>query len=120
MKKFLVSLRHGFNGIRYAVSSERNIKIQLAAFALVMAAGFGLDIPKLEMLAILGMSALVLSLELTNTAVEQLADRVSPEQDAQIRIVKDVVAGAVLVASLFAAVIGLLVFLPPLLRLLRG
>ena len=119
MKKFLISLGHACNGIRYAVTSERNIKIQLTAFALVMVAAFLLHIPRFETLVILGMSALVLSLELTNTAVERLADKVSPEHDAQIRIVKDVIAGAVLMASLFAIIIGISIFAEPLIQLLE-
>lgn len=119
MKKSLVSVRHALNGIWYAVSSERNIKIQLAAFVLAMAAAFTLSISRLEMLAILGISALVFSLELTNTAVERLADRVSSEHDALIRVVKDIMAGAVLMASLFAVIIGITIFIGPLMRLLH-
>lgn len=118
MKKFSVSVRHAFNGIRYAVASERNLKIQLAVLALAMAAAFALNIPGFEILVILGISALVLSLELVNTAIERLADRVTPEHDAQIRVVKDVAAGAVLLASIFAIIIGLGIFAEPFMQLL--
>ena len=120
MKKFLASLGHAIHGIRHAVAEERNLKIQLAAFILAMVAALLLRISRLELLAVLGISALVLALELANTALERLADRVSSEPDSRIGIAKDVMAGAVLLAAVFAAVIGLLVFLPPLLLLLRG
>lgn len=120
MKNFLASLGHAIHGIRHAVAGERNLKIQLAAFVLALGAALLLRIPRLELLAVLGVSALVLALELANTALERLADRVSRAPDAHIGIAKDVMAGAVLLAALFAVVIGLLVFVPPLLHLLRG
>ena len=53
-------------------------------------------------------AALVLGLELVNTALEHLADHLHPETHAEIRIAKDCAAAAVLVASAAAAVVGLL------------
>ena len=120
MKNFLAGLGHAIHGIRHAVAGERNLKIQLAAFVLALGAALLLRIPRLELLAVLGISALVLALELANTALERLADRVSSEPDARVGMAKDVMAGAVLLAAVFAVTIGLLVFVPPLLHLLRG
>ncbi len=53
-------------------------------------------------------AALVLGMELLNTALEHLADHLHPEAHAQIRIAKDCAAAAVLIASVAAAVVGLL------------
>ena len=61
-------------------------------------------------------SALVLSAEAMNTAVEKLADRVSPERHPLVRDAKDVAAAAVLISAIGAAVLGALVFVPALLR----
>lgn len=61
-------------------------------------------------------SALVLSAEAMNTAVEKLADRVSPEKHPLVRDAKDAAAAAVLIAAIGAAVLGVLVFAPALLR----
>jgi diacylglycerol kinase len=114
MKIFLSSVRCAGNGIRYAVATERNIRIQLLVFVLVIVAAFILQVHKWEWLLILAISALLFALELTNTAIERLADKVSPQYDAQIGVVKDLMAAAVLVASIFAMLIGLVIFYEPL------
>ena len=69
-------------------------------------------------MVILAISALVLCLEIANTAVENLADIVHPERDQRIRIVKDCMAGAVLLAACFSVVIGVIIFLPRIAALL--
>lgn len=94
------------------------MRVHLLVFVLVLVAGFVLHISKTEFLLILLVSALMLSLELTNTAIERLADKVSPGFDEKIGVVKDVMAGAVLVSSVFAMIIGIVIFLEPLLKLM--
>ena len=80
----------------------------------MLVAALVLRISKIELLIIMLVSAVILVLELINTAIERLADRVAPEHDTQIGIVKDVMAGAVLLASCFAIIMGLLIFIAPL------
>lgn len=55
-----------------------------------------------------------MGMEALNTAIEKLSDIVSPEKDDRIRIVKDISAGAVLISSIVAVVIGLIIFIPHL------
>ncbi len=59
---------------------------------------------------------LVLALELMNTALEAVVDLVSPEAHRLAKIAKDAAAGAVLLACVFAVLVGVAVILPPLLR----
>ena len=66
----------------------------------------------MEWLIILATSALVFSLELVNTSIELLSDRITKEHDAEIGRVKDISAGAVLVAAVFALIAGVLIFVP--------
>ncbi len=96
----------------YALKTQWNMRIHLLATIMVIFCGFLLDISKFEWIAVLLCCALVTSLELLNTAIETLADKLHPEQDKLIGTVKDVSAGAVLVASIFAAIIGGIIFLP--------
>lgn len=119
MKKFFSSVVCASNGIRHALATERNMRVHVLVFVLVLFAAYFLQISRIELLLILGISAVTFSLELTNTAIERLADRVSPQYDETIGVVKDVMAGAVLVSSVFAIVIGVAVFLPPLLELIQ-
>jgi diacylglycerol kinase len=119
MKNFLASVRNAGNGIRYALATERNIRIQLLVFVLVLFAAVILKVAKSELLLILAISALLFALELTNTAIERLADKVSPQYDAQIGVVKDIMAGAVLAASVFAILIGLGIFYEPVIKIIH-
>ena len=119
LKKIVQSVRCASKGIRYAVATERNIRVHLIVFALVVLASVLLGIPRIEFLLVLAISALMISFELTNTAIERLADKVSPEYNAQIGIVKDIMAGAVLACSIFAIIIGLIIFTEPLLKLFK-
>ena len=116
MKNFLNSVRCASSGIRYAFATERNIRVHLLVFILVLISSIVLEISKIEFLLILAVSALNFSLELANTAIERLADKISPEYNEQIGVVKDLMAGAVLVSSIFAVIIGLIIFYQPLLN----
>jgi len=120
MKKFLKSFKYALNGIRSSVSSERNIKIHFAAFFTVVVLGILLEIQKLEMIAVLLICAAVISLEMTNTAIERFVDAVSPEFNEKMGLVKDIMAGAVLFLSIISVVIGILIFWKPLWELIFG
>ena len=119
MMKFISSIGFAVKGIRYAVAKERNIRLQFFLFIMVLLAALLLQVSRADFLVILLVSAMLFSLELINTAVERLADIVSPEYNRKIGVVKDLMAGAVLVFSIFAMVIGLIIFIEPLLKLIQ-
>ena len=98
-----------------AVRRERNVRRQLLIFALALLAAYGLKLSWLAWALIVVMSSVVLMAELFNTALEALADAVHPQQHPQIRLAKDIAAGAVLLASFFALLVGGLIFLEVLL-----
>ncbi len=104
--------RDAFNGIGILIRSERNFQIHLVAFLLVISTGFYFDIRLKEFGAILFVSAMVFSLEAINTAIEKLCDEVTEERKESIRVIKDISAGAVLIAAIFALAIGVLIFFP--------
>lgn len=95
-----------------AISSQQNMWIHLLAAALVIIAGFLLNISRMEWIAIILVITLVIALEIMNTAIEVFVDWVSPEQHPQAGKIKDLAAGAVLVAAIGAAITGAMIFLP--------
>ena len=105
-------------GIFSCIRTERNIKIHLCAMLLVIIAGVLLKISITEWCICLVLCALVISLELVNTAVEAVVDLVTQEKHPLAKKAKDTAAGAVLAAAVFAAVCGILIFLPKLCNLL--
>jgi len=104
---FIRRLRFAMDGIQTAFRRERSFRVQVAAGTAVLLALL-LRQPSAMWWAIGAMATgMVLVAELFNTAVEALADHLHPEQHPEIRAVKDIAAGAVLLASVFAALVAL-------------
>lgn len=112
MKKFLMGFRFAGRGIVAGWRGQLNIKVMLVLAIAAVVLGFVFPLEPLEWALLAGLIGLVLSLELVNTAGEKLVDILSPEQSESYGRIKDILAGAVLVAALAAGVAGLLLFLP--------
>lgn len=112
------SFGHAFRGIALLLRGEHNSWIHALATLAAVILGFALGIDRDEWLAIVLAIALVWTAEGFNTATETLCDVVSPARDPRIKKVKDVAAGAVLLAALGALAVGLVVFVPRLLLLI--
>ncbi len=89
---------------------ERNFKVHVLALIVVISAGFYFHITSNEWLIVLLISALVLALETINSAIEKLCDLYTKETHPQLKLIKDIAAGAVLIAAIFAVVIALIIF----------
>ena len=116
-KPLLKTISYGFNGIFYTLRHERNMVIHFLVMILVIIAGIVFKITFVEWGICFVLFALVLSLELMNTALENVVDLVTEEKKAKAKIAKDAAAGAVLVAAIFSVIIGISIFLPRLLNL---
>lgn len=115
-RKLVLSFYHAIRGMYYACRNERNMIIHLAIALVVLIASFVLGMDKAEFLIILLCIALVLTLETINTAFEYMVDLFhGKEENTIVMMLKDVASAAVLIASIFSAIIGLWIFLPLLL-----
>ena len=110
VRKNLRSFRFAIEGIWTLFRFENNAKIHLLAAGIVVIAGFWLQLDRIEWALVLTQVALVLAAEAFNTAIEKLADVVSPERHPQIKAVKDLSAGAVLLVVILAVIVGTLIF----------
>jgi len=115
----LRSFGYAFSGIRTLIISQPNARLHAAATAIVMAGAFILGLSRVEWCIIILTVAAVWTAEALNTALEYLADAASPEFHPLVKKAKDVAAGGVLVTALGSAIVGLLVFGPRLLFLLK-
>lgn len=106
------SFGYAFDGIFTCIRNERNMKIHCTAAVLVVIAGLILGLSVTEWCICLGLFGLVMALELVNTAVESVVDLVTEERKPLAKVAKDTAAGAVLIAAIMAAVIGLIIFVP--------
>jgi diacylglycerol kinase (ATP) len=111
----LKSFEYAFEGVKAFLLNEPQAIIHLIAAIFVIIAGFYFEITLHEWIAVVCAIGIVIVSEILNTAIEKLTDMVSPEIHPKAKVVKDLAAGAVLMASIVAAVIGLIVFLPKIL-----
>lgn len=106
------SFGFAFEGIFAVVKKERNMQIHCCMMVLVILAGLFFQISAVEWCICFVLFGLIMSLELVNTAVESVVDLVTEERRPLAKLAKDAAAGAVLIASIMAAVAGLIIFLP--------
>lgn len=112
LKKRIKSFEYATKGLIYSVRTQHNIWIHLSATALLIWGGFHYNLNRTEWCLVVLCIGLVLSAEIINSSIESLTDMVSPEYDKFAGKVKDMSAGAVLVAAIAAAIIGCLIFVP--------
>ena len=112
------SFGYAFEGIFTGIKKERNMKIHCLAMLCVVAAGFVFRISVSEGCICLILFGMILSLELVNTAMEAVVDLVTEERRPLAKLAKDTAAGAVLIAAIMAAGVGLLIFVPKVLELI--
>jgi len=109
---FFSALKSALIGIQSLLKESRNARIQSVVFLCVCVTGLYVQITLYNWLWILAASTLVLTMEALNTSIEHLADLISSEYHPKIKILKDIAAGAVLLASIFSVVVACVVFLP--------
>lgn len=108
----LKSFKAAGQGLHVLVREEHNARVHLVATVLVVLLAVVLGAAKDDWLVLIVVISLVWITEALNTAIENLADKISPETDPLIGKAKDVACLAVTIASLCALVCGLLVFIP--------
>ena len=119
IKQRIKSLGYAIQGGVTFFKSETHAQIHLAATILVIGLGFYFEISKTDWIFSLLSIGLVIATEALNTAIEKLCDVVHPDKALAIKFVKDVSAFAVLIAAIVSLVIGLVIFVPHLLTIIR-
>lgn len=117
-KKLKNSFKYAFCGIITALKKEQNMKIHFTIAILVIIAGIILKISTIEWIICIILIGIVISLELVNTAIEQVVDIAMPEINEKAKIAKDVAAGAVLMVAIISLICGLIIFIPKIINLL--
>jgi diacylglycerol kinase len=117
ISKRLKSFTFALNGLKILLREEHNARIHAAAVVCVTVAGFLLHISAAEWTVAVACFGLVIALEAVNSAIENICDFVSPQQNETVRKVKDLSAAAVLIAAICAAIAGVIIFLPKIVAL---
>lgn len=110
------SFSFALTGIKTAIGSERNMRIHLFLSALAIGCSIFFSISTIEWIFVIFAIGGMFALELINTAIERVVDLVTDEFHPLAKQAKDIAAGAVFVYAFMAVVIGMIIFLPRILR----
>ena len=110
-KRFLKSIYNASKGIKY-VFLQQNFFLMILIAIGTLILGFWLQISYFEWLIIISLIGSVLSLEILNTVLERTLDFLEPYISDNIRMIKDLIAGAVFLSCLTALILGFIIFLP--------
>lgn len=116
---FIIALKNALNGIIYTFKIGRNFKIQLffAIIAIIMSIFFKISL--VEIAIIILTIFLVLFAEIMNTAIETSVDMCTQEYNEKAKIAKDVAAGGVTICAISSVIIGIIIFLPKILEIVK-
>ena len=123
MKKnfsFIESFRCAFRGIVYIFKTERNFRFHIVFSLLVLLSSLTLNLSYVELSVILIMIAVVLTLEIINTIIENIMDFLCKNYNFKVKIIKDMASGAVLVSAFISVIVGYLIFVPKILVIIGG
>lgn len=110
------SFGYAFAGIYEGWRNHPNFRRQAIILAAVLAAGLGWRISATEWIAVILASGMVLAAEMVNTAIEAAVNLVTKERRPEAKIAKDAGAGGVLITSVAAVIVGIIIFLPKLIK----
>ena len=119
LKKFFLSFTYPIKGLKYAYRNEQNLAFDVGVALIVIIAGFFLKLSAGEWAVVALTIGLVLALELINTAIEAAIDLVTKEYHPLAKVAKDTSAAAVFIMACAAIVVGLIIFLPKLISLIK-
>ncbi len=108
---FYKNFKYAFRGLKTVFATEKSFRLHVIIAILVVIYAWYQDLDKIYWVVVLMIIALVMSLEIFNSAIERLVDMLAPRTHNFAKEVKDLLAAMVLLVSLFAAAIGLIVFL---------
>lgn len=118
-KKLINSFKYAIEGIISSFRTEQNMKIHVFIMIVVIILGIILKLSALEWIILTIVIALVISAELFNTTIETVVDMITKEKNEKAKLAKDVAAGAVLVLAIGSVVVGLIIFIPKILEIIK-
>lgn len=117
-KSLVKSFGHALEGLSHAIKQNRNLKIHFSVALIVVFVSLFFHVTAFEMSVLGIMILLVISSEMINTAIEEMVNLITQEHKKEAKIAKDVASGMVLVASVGSVIVGILIFVPHILRLI--
>lgn len=109
-RRLIDSLNYAFEGIIYALKTQRNMKIHFLVAIIVLFASLFFDLTRIEILILLLTISMVIVAEMINTSIESTIDLITDKYHIFAKIAKNVAAGAVLIAAINSIIVAYLIF----------
>lgn len=117
-KRRKIGFRYAWDGLKEIASTESNFQLHLISTVIVIFFGINIGLSNVEWAIIMLTIGLVLITEMINSSIEKVMDYVQPEIHLAVKHIKDVSAGAVLIAAIIAVVVGIMIFVPRIIELM--
>ena len=112
IKRLFKSFTYAFRGLIKTFKEEQNLRIQSIAALLVVLSAWFFQVNRLEWCLLILVVGLVIFAEIINSAVERVTDVLKPRINNYVKEIKDIMAAAVMLASLIAVIVGVIIFAP--------
>ncbi|MDD5031681.1 MAG: diacylglycerol kinase family protein [Patescibacteria group bacterium] len=112
IRRLYKSFTYAFRGLGKTLREEQNLQIQSIAGLAAIILGWYFKIKNWEWAILILIIGLVVLMEIINSAIERITDVLKPRLDNYVKEIKDIMAAAVMLASIIALIVGLIVFLP--------
>ena len=119
VRRLFLSFQRAWRGLKTGWQQEYNLKVFTLFAVLVIAGIFFFRVSLCQAMFLILSIAVMFSLELLNSQIERFLDLVVPQRSRLVKEIKDLSAGAVLISAVGVAIIGLMIFIPYLLKLFR-
>ena len=116
IKRLFKSFSYAYKGITKTFLEEQNLQIQSIVGIIILVIACLLKISPIEWCLIISAIFIVILMEMINSAIERVADALKPRIHFYVKEIKDIMAGAVMISSLLAIIIGLIIFIPYILK----
>ncbi|MBR1619528.1 diacylglycerol kinase family protein [bacterium] len=118
---FINTFRNARKGMRLSIKSEQNIRVHILCGALALALGFALHFSCVKFCILLLTIVMVISSEMMNSAIEFALDSIYHNRYSKmVGMAKDIAAGAVMIVTVVALMVGVLLFVPPIYKIMLG
>jgi diacylglycerol kinase (ATP) len=120
LRRWFESANHAINGILHAAKTQRHMRYHMYASMLVLIFSLIIGVRGADFLFIVILAIMVIAAEMLNTAIEDIVNILFKDYDQRAKAIKDIAAGAVLIASFGAAVVGYVILFNPLREIFYG
>ena len=112
VKRLYKSFQYALKGLIKTFREEQNLKVQTFAGLIILLLAWYFQVSRLEWCLLIFTIGLVVLMEIVNSAVERVTDVLKPRINGYVKEIKDIMAAAVMLASLLAVIVGIIIFWP--------